>query len=53
MQKDIVTKSLIEALATCLVTRLLKIPVVTDSIEWGKPRLAKHREGDRTNADRL
>ncbi len=34
MQKDIVTKSLIEELAVCLVTHLLKIPVVPDSIEW-------------------
>ncbi len=34
MQKDIVTKSLIEELAACLVTRLLKIPVVPASIEW-------------------
>lgn len=34
MQKDVVTKNLIEALAACLVTRLLKMPVVPDSIEW-------------------
>jgi hypothetical protein len=45
MQKDIVTKSLIEALATCLVTRLLKIPVVTDSIEWLDTE--QHRVEDR------
>ncbi len=34
MQKDVVTKSLIEEMAACLVTHLLKIPVVPDSIEW-------------------
>ncbi|MEL6721613.1 MAG: hypothetical protein AAFP10_00070 [Pseudomonadota bacterium] len=45
MQKDIVTKSLIEELATCLVTRLLKIPVMPGSIEWLNTE--QHRVEDR------
>ncbi len=45
MQKDIVTKSLIEELAACLIVRLLKIPVVPDNIEWLNTE--QHRVEDR------
>ena len=33
-EKDIISKALIEQLASCLVTQLLKLSVVPDSIEW-------------------
>ncbi len=36
-EKDIISKTLIEQLAACLVTQLLKLPVVPDSIELLSP----------------
>ena len=36
-QKDIISKTLIEQLAACLVTQLLKLSVVPDTIEWLSP----------------